>query len=219
MKTTLYLGTDPLSYETQGRCEGNLIHYPVIKIVPRKAHTIRAYRELSAFTHIIFTSKNAVNVFFQHLADLELSLHQQQLIAIGAVTAAHLSKQGFPPQHVAEQETQEGVIALLKQLDLKEAFVFLPRSSQARPLLVQFFEDHQIRYCACDLYDTVTQKLEVQPDWDQIDEIVFTSPTTVRAFLEIFKKFPEGKQLTPIGQVTNNELLISQKMSGKVRSS
>ena len=215
MKTILYLGTDPHSYET----EGHLIHYPIIKIVPRPAHRIRPYKELSAFTHIIFTSKNAVNVFFEHLADLNLSLDQQQLIAIGTVTATHLTMRGYPPQHVAEQETQEGVIALLKQLDLKNAFFFLPRSSQARPLLVQFFEDHQIRYAAWDLYDTVSQKLEVQPDWDQIDEIVFTSPTTVRAFLENFKKFPEGKKLTPIGPVTENELLISQKMSGKVRSS
>lgn len=207
MKTILYLGTDPLSYETQGRCQGHLIHYPIIKIVPRPAHTIKAYKELSAFTHIIFTSKNAVKVFFEH----HPVISEKQLIAIGTVTAAHLTLQGYPPQYIAEQETQEGVIALLKQLDLKDPFFFLPRSSQARPLLIQFFEDHQIRYSACDLYDTVAQRLEVQPDWEQIDEIVFTSPTTVRAFLEIFKKFPEGKKLTPIGPITENELIISKK--------
>ncbi len=210
MKTILYLGTDPISYEAQGRCQGHLIHYPIIKIVPRPAGTITAYDDLDAYTHIIFTSKNAVKVFFQHHPACDF-LREKQLIAIGTVTAAHLAMQGFPPQHIAEQETQEGVIALLKQLDLKDAYFFLPRSSQARPLLVQFFEERKLRYSACDLYDTVTQKLEVEPHWDQIDEIVFTSPTTVKAFLEIFGTFPEGKTLTAIGPVTENELLISKK--------
>jgi len=208
MKTTLYLGTDPAHFASQGHVTGNLIHYPVIKIVPRSLEDLelkQVYAELSKFTHVIFTSKNAVKVFFQHLASVE-SLKAKTLIAIGEVTATHLSILGLSPQFVAKKETQEGVVQLLSELDLENAYFFMPRSSLSRPVIVNFFEERHIRYLACDLYDTATQILKPKPDLDQIDEIVFTSPSTVSAFLQIFGTLPKGKRLIAVGPVTEQAL-------------
>ena len=208
MKTILYLGTDP----TQFACQGHLIHYPVIKIVPRSIDDpeIRhAYNDLEQFTHFIFTSKNAVKVFCQHLAELKRSLNIHQImIAIGEVTAAHLSKHGFIPHLISKEETQEGIVKMLDMIDLKEAYVFMPRSSISRPVLSNYFKERGIRYRTCDLYDTVTQCLDPKPDLDQIDEIVFTSPSTVRAYLEIFGKLPSGKKLFAIGPITEEALRL-----------
>jgi uroporphyrinogen-III synthase len=202
MKTTLYLGTDPAQFE----CEGHLIHYPVIKIVPRPLEELKhAYGQLEEFTHLIFTSKNAVKVFFGHLTSTDV-LRPKTLIAIGKVTAAYLSMKNFPPHHIAQDETQEGVVQLLKELPLENSYIFLPRSSLSRPLLVQFFEESGIRYLACDLYETVTQILSPKPDLDLVDEIVFTSPSTVRAFLEIFGALPKHKKLIAIGPITEAAL-------------
>ncbi len=195
MKTILYLGTDPTTFEAHGHTDGHLIHYPVIKIVPRSVDL-----ELEQFTHIIFTSKNAVKLLLQK------PLQHQTIIAIGKVTAAHLSMRGLKPQHVAEDETQEGVVELLKTLPLDNAYFFLPRSSLSRPIIVQFFEERQIRYYACDLYDTVAQCLEPKPDLEVVDEIVFTSPSTVEAFVNIFGALPKGKKLIAIGPVTEDVL-------------
>lgn len=196
MKTILYLGTDPTSFEAQGHTDGHLIHYPVIKIVPRSIDL-----ELEHFTHIIFTSKNAVKVFFS-----QFKVENKTIIAIGKVTAAHLNMRGVKPHHVAENETQEGVVELLKTLPLQGAYFFLPRSSLSRPVIVQFFEEKQIRFHACDLYDTVAQCLEPKPDLETVDEIVFTSPSTVDAFMSIFGVLPTGKKLIAIGPVTEESL-------------
>ncbi len=201
MKTTLYLGTDPTHYESQGHGNGHLIHYPVIKIVPRPfddPEIKQAYAQLEQYTHLIFTSKNAVKVF-----KTSEDLKNKIIIAIGKVTAAHLSMRGLPPQHVAVDERQEGVVELLKRLDLGDAYFFLPRSSLSRPVIVQFFKEKQIRFHACDLYDTVAQDLEPKPDLDSIDEIVFTSPSTVEAFLKIFGVLPKDKKLITIGPITS----------------
>lgn len=212
MKTILYLGTDPTQFESQGRATGHLIHYPVIKVVPRSLEHLElkaAYASLDAFTHLIFTSKNAVKIFFKHLADLKCSvenLKAKKTIAIGTVTAAHLAILGLSPQCIA-QETQESVVQLLNTMDLESAYFFMPRSSLSRPVIVHFFQAHQVRYLACDLYDTVTQILEPKPDLNQIDEIVFTSPSTVNAFIEIFGTLPTGKRLIAIGPVTEQALL------------
>jgi uroporphyrinogen-III synthase len=96
MKTTLYLGTDPTEFEGRGCATGHLIHYPVIKIVPRPLNhpEIRqAFDDIDEYTHLIFTSKNAVKVFFLYLPFLKKSaedLKEKTVIAIGEVTASHL---------------------------------------------------------------------------------------------------------------------------------
>lgn len=213
MKQTLYLGTDPTQFEANGGNLGHVIHYPVIKIVPRSLENpeIRsALEDLSEYTHLIFTSKNAVAVFFL-LTQLAKELQQKKIIAIGRVTAAHLTLRGLPPTHVSEEETQEGVVALLNQIDLQDAYVFLPRSSLSRPVLANFFQERQIRYQACDLYDTVPDLTLPKPDLNQIDEIVFTSPSTVAAFIAIYGSLPKGKRCLAVGPVTEKALQEVQK--------
>jgi uroporphyrinogen-III synthase len=169
------------------------------------------YARLDEFSHLIFTSKNGVKIFFSHLAQLNQVLQGKTVIAIGTVTAAHLSTIGFVPQSVAQEQTQEGVVQLLQTLSLDKASLLLPCSSLARPILAHWLTEKQVRFQACDLYDTVAQALEPKPDLDQVDEIVFTSPSTVRAFIEIFGSLPNDKQLTAVGPVTQRALAMSWK--------
>lgn len=212
MKTTLYLGTDPTQFEGRGRASGHLIHYPVIKIVPRPfdhPEIKHAYDDLKDYTHLLFTSKNAVKVFFGHLSLMKKNIEElksKTVIAIGEVTSAHLAAFGLPASLVSKEETQEGVIKLLNGMDLDDAYFFMPRSSLSRPVLANFFSEREIRFQACDLYDTVSQVVEPRPDLSAIDEIVFTSPSTVKAFMEIFQELPKGKKCLAIGPVTEQAL-------------
>ncbi len=212
MKTVLYLGTDPTQFAAQGHFDGHLIHYPVIQIVPKspiESALKVAYDDLDEYTHLIFTSKNAVQIFFDHLNELKVNkaiLTNKTVIAIGAVTAAHLTAQGTSPAHLAENESQEGLVQLLSKLDIEGSYFFLPRSALSRPVLVQYFIERQIRFQACDLYDTTTLKATAIPDLKEIDEIVFTSPSTVKGFMEIFGALPKGKRLLAIGPVTEKAL-------------
>ncbi|MBY0530066.1 MAG: uroporphyrinogen-III synthase [Rhabdochlamydiaceae bacterium] len=208
MKRMLYLGTDPSSLEDQD----HVIHCPLIQIVARSVEEeelLSAYRDLPAYTHILFTSKNAVRIFFEHLIALNISkqiLNSCHLIAIGAVTAAYLKVQGCPAHFVSEVQTQEGLVSLLQTLPLESAYLFLPRSSLSRPVLVQFLEQSNVRYLACDLYQTITCVPKKLPDLSQIDEILFTSPSTVRAFIEVFGALPRDKKLLAIGPITRQAL-------------
>ena len=157
-------------------------------------------------THFIFTSKNAVRLFFG-IKQIPQSLRDKTFIAIGRSTARMLEKLFRAPDRIAEQETQEGIIELLKALHLTDAHFFLPRSSLSRPALITFFQEKNIRFTALDLYDTVIQQLTPVPDLSTIDEIVFTSPSTVRAFLQIFGPLPRDKILHAIGPITARELI------------
>ena len=206
MKTTLYLGTSPSHHPVSG----HLIHYPVIKIVPKDSLEVkRAFDDLEEFTHIIFTSKNAVRVFFSQIKALGKSasvLEKKILIAIGTVTAAHLQSEGFSSYLIAEEETQEGIIHELKLQNLENAYLFLPRSALSRPALVDFLASRGIRHQVCDLYDTVTQKTEPVPNLEAVDEIVFASPSTVKGFLEIFGPIPKNKKIVALGPITEEAI-------------
>jgi uroporphyrinogen-III synthase len=199
MKTVLYLGTDPKAYSGKGK----LVHYPVLKLVPRPIPP-HILDDMDEYTHYIFTSKNAVSIFFESIGTYDLS--KKVIIAIGPSTATRLEQKGCPATHVAEEETQEGVIALLRMIDLEDAYILLPHSALARKLLEDFLVQRGIRHQVCDLYDTFTQKNEPLPNLEEIDEIIFTSPSTVRAFVEIFSRIPDNKTLTCIGPVTQQEL-------------
>ncbi len=191
----LYLGID-LPADLQA------LHYPVIRTVPLEIAP-HLWDNFPNFTHVIFTSKNGVKIFLQS----GRSLHQKQLLAIGQKTAAQLLQVGLRPLGIAETETQEGMIELLRTLDLKGAYILYPRSALARKPLENFLIEQQIRYQVWDLYTTVFQKPLPVPDLNLIDEIIFTSPSTVRAFIAAFGQIPPDKKLTCIGPVTEAELL------------
>jgi uroporphyrinogen-III synthase len=47
------------------------------------------------------------------------------------------------------------------------------------------------------------------PNLAAFDEIVFTSPSTIEAFLAIFGALPRDKILTPVGPVTEAALRLA----------
>jgi uroporphyrinogen-III synthase len=123
-------------------------------------------------------------------------------IATGPFTAEALRKKGVDPL-VAKKSTQEGIIDLIAEMD---GYFFLPRSKLARPILSDYFTRKKVPFYSLDLYDIVFQKLEPIPNLDDFDEIVFTSPSTVEGFLQIFGKIPKDKKLTTIGPITEKAL-------------
>jgi uroporphyrinogen-III synthase len=189
----LYLGIDPSRWKTKK----NLLHYPVIKT---ELIAEPDWIDWPFFTHLLFTSRSAV----LHWKRFE----EKKIIAIGTATAALLRNYGCHPL-VASESTQEGVIELLKRLDLSNAYLAWPRSERARNILVPFLSSlaPPFRFVALDLYKTVFQRLEPVPSLEEIEEIVFTSPSTVEGFLQIYGQIPQNKKITAIGPVTQDALL------------
>jgi len=208
MKTILYLGTDPSYFFSNG----HVLHYPIIHISakPVEDQNIKnAFDDLKEYTHFIFTSKNAVRVFFelfdQRKENYEI-LQGKKFISIGKVTSDFLLQKKIVPFLQAEEETQEGMIKKLSHEDLSQAYIFFPRSSISRPVLLDFLRNQSVRYLACDLYDTIPQFFEPYPDLKKVDEIVFTSPSTVEAFYSLYGFIPKDKKLSVMGPITEEAL-------------
>lgn len=208
MKQVLYLGIDPTHFKT----DGQVIHYPIIRIVPRSEDdpgVVALFENVRQYTHIIFTSKSAVCIFFLYMEKKGMHrscLMRVQMIVIGEVTALHLRRHGFEPVMIANNTTQEGIIEALDTLDWEGVYFLLPRSSLSRSVLVDFFDQNHIRYDAVDLYDTVISETAPIPNVESMDEIVFTSPSCVEAFYSLYGCIPEQTRCIAIGPITQAAL-------------
>ena len=94
----------------------------------------------------------------------------------------------------------------MRTQSLEKTHFFFPRSSLSRNVIINFFQKNYILFQDCFIYDTITQKKQPIPNLEDIDEIIFTSPSTIKAFLEIFSAIPLDKKLTTIGPITQKAL-------------
>lgn len=209
-KKVLYLGLDPLRYQV----EGEITHYPIIQIVPRLADDPfikQSIANFALYTHVIITSRSTVKILFDYLL---LANYQKQdwlgkvVIALGRATSSQLLSYGITPQIIAQEETAEGIISELKQIypSLRQPFFFWPHSALSRPILANYLKQQGFRFQECILYETKVSNCLPLPSLTLFDEIIFTSPSTVDAFLTIFGQLPANKKLTPIGPVTASYL-------------
>lgn len=203
-KKTLAVGlTTP-----QDDLKTKFLHFPLITILPnnfRAEELKNLFSPLFQATHVIFTSKPSVYLFFEALTHLKISyeaLENKCLIAVGEKTAEALATLGVFATIVPEVETADGIIALLEEADLKDPCFFWPHSSLSRAVLREYLVLKNYHFNEVILYDTLPNLPGPLPDGSSYQEIFFTSPSTVDAFLKFFGSFPEGKTLRTIGPVT-----------------
>ena len=212
-KRVLYLGLDPANYRTTGI----LTHFPLIKIVPFELVKVQStLKQFSQFTHILITSKSTIPILLNYLADLNFKITEwkdKQILAVGQGTARALEEVGLVPHQIAKDETSEGIIDLLKELNLKTSHVFWPHSALSRPIIRDFLKQQSINLTECLLYDTLPCFPSLLPLLENFDEIVFTSPSTVDAFLKNFGPLPKFKILTSIGPITEKYLQSKLELS------
>lgn len=203
-KRILYLGLDPQHYRRQ--VKGEVVHWPVIQIVPRPMSDPCVQETLLRFplySHLIVTSKSTIKILSNYLTQLKIKNWKNKItVAVGKVTAAALLEEGIKPARIAQEETAEGLVAELDQLNLTNAHLFWPHSSQARSVIKDFLVAKQVKHTTCILYDPRPYLIDPLPCLEDFDAIVFTSPSTVDAFFQCFKMLPAHLELVPIGPIT-----------------
>ncbi len=197
-----------------------VIHCPLIRIIPRAPSDVgieTAFRKFPSCTHILFTSKSAVHIFFSFFSYFHIDVkdvQKKQILAVGKRTALCVEQYVDCSPLVARNESAEGVIELLSSLrpnsreTWKDWLLFWPHAAKSRPVLEQWMQENFLAFCAPVVYDTVSIKPDRLPSPHTYDEIVFTSPSVVEAYLEIFGSLPADKVLTSIGPITEQRLQL-----------
>lgn len=189
---TVYFGLDPSGHPKRGY----LTHCPLIET----RYTPVLYPDLSTFSALIATSPRAVEAL------LRSGQRSQHLlaVAVGPRTQSALVAAGFATVIMADEHHAEGVTKILTPLKGKK--IFYPHSRRARPIIKNYLVQERFDFCAMPVYDTLNTTLKTATSLEEFDELFFTSPSTVEAFIKIYKKFPEGKRLQAIGPITKETL-------------
>lgn len=201
MKRVLYLGLrKPPNKE-------GWIHFPVIHVEPLKLESGEVTSLVDESDWILFTSQTSVE-FLLNLVEKRF-FSTKVIFSIGEITAKALRNKGLHVDFIPHEETQEGMISLFKTFSLKNKKIFCGRSSLSRPEIKNYLDNEGCLFTDPVLYETkVCFDNALRPPLHEIDEVIFTSPSTVEGFREAYRgeTLPKDLILTPIGPVTERKM-------------
>lgn len=189
--------------------KGTYFHLPLIKIEPLDNYQEFDVKIKDKYDWIIFASRYGVEYFFKRFMALGFDGRRLCRIKIGAVglsTANKLEEFGIKADFVPKVESSKGLLKEIKRFDLRGKRIFMPRSDLADKGLTQGLERLGAVVTAAVAYHNVMPDNLPDLDLHFFDEILFTSPSTVRNFRKRYGKVPKGVKVRWIGEVTKAEL-------------
>ncbi|GAB6106792.1 hydroxymethylbilane synthase [Fusibacter bizertensis] len=189
---------------------------PMIEIVPTQLsfEKKQLISDLTPYSHIWFTSENAVRIFFDLLEEQRKdsrALGDKKILAIGPATANALKAFGIKADDIPAQYTQEGIIALMASRLSKRHHVLLPVAEDGRDEIENQLEE-RCQFTRINLYHTEIPQYSVEKNpLEGLDVITFTSASTVIHFHEMKEKnnwtLEANTKLLSIGPITTETLM------------
>ncbi len=202
-KRVLFTGLSAKRYYLKG----TYFHQPMVKIKPLDDYTRfdRQIKEIPGFDWIVFTSRYAVQYFFQRLNKAGFdtrSLRDIKIAAIGSSTAERLKDLGVNPDLIPGVESSKGLLNAFKSLPLKGKKIFLPHSNISDKGMAIGLTDLGAEVSSCIAYKNIMPENLPDINLDIFDEIIFTSPSGVRNFVSRYGKPAKKTVIKCIGEVT-----------------
>lgn len=207
---TLVTGTSCESCEASGGLE-NRVHTPLIQIEKTSDKTLYSiWKEgMEDFDWIIFTSRYGVRFFFEIADETGFDIRKLgkiNIASVGKVTTAELNKHHIYPDVESETESAEGLITHFKQLKLTGSGILLPRSDKGLKYLSEELESLGNRVTDIAVYRNTINREALKLNITQFRKIIFSSPSGVDAFRNLYGELPIGIPLIAKGQTTKNKL-------------
>jgi uroporphyrinogen III methyltransferase / synthase len=192
-----------------------VIEFPTIEIKKKSdlRKLTKAIDRLDQYNWVIFTSQNAVDIFFNVLKEKAKDgrcLGGIRIAAIGPATAKKLNEYFITPDLIPSEFIAEEIINAMKKTRLKNKRILVPCATEARPALKKGLIKLGTKVDRIDIYDTIIPdgiSEDALCDIVSADMITFTSSSTVKNFFKIVKD--TKAKLACIGPVTVNTLISS----------
>lgn len=188
------------------------VFLPVIEVRPVDdlGELERAIASLSTYDWIVFTSINAVEIFFDHVDDWNRLEHKPKIAVIGRKTAESVKARGARPDFLPEEYVAEAILPGLG--DVRGKRILLPAAEIGRDVLAVAIAQAGGSAHEVSIYRT----LPAEPDAaglaalrSGVDVVTFTSPSTVDNFVRLAERcgldpfnLPGSPRFACIGPVT-----------------
>jgi len=174
------------------------------------SHNLDDYKDkFASYDYLALTSINGVNIFFDYLKDIGFDIRKlkAKIAAIGPATAQALSDRGIVADILADHFVAESLFEKMKTYVKAGDKILVPRSKDARPYLVEALKGLKCNVDEVYTYETLCGKLRSENEMDDVDLIVFTSPSTVKNMIKMVGlETIKSKATLAIGPITAKAL-------------
>jgi len=189
------------------------IEFPTIEI--KKLEDLSLFRKslssIEQYNWIVFTSQNAINIFFEELfasGKDTRSLGNVKIAVIGKASGDELMRYGIVPDMIPVKFVAESLLDEFRKLDLSGETILIPCSADARMTLADGLNEMGASVERIHIY-TAEKPLHTDEkllnEVKNADIITFTSSSTATNF---FAMFPEPDAvLASIGPVTTETIV------------
>ncbi|MCR4769956.1 MAG: uroporphyrinogen-III synthase [Bacteroidaceae bacterium] len=184
---------------------------PLIEITePDDINSLKeACKQLINYDYLLFTSRFAVRHCISLCAQIPPTL---RIVSIGTTTTAELHKAGISNVEQVDKDNSYGVVEWFEQQ--ARGKILFPRSDIALPIICDGLKKLGFDVHAITAYKNRMPINPTKVNIDDFDQIVFTSPSTVNHFVELYRALPTNKKLVARGPITqqaiNNQLIKQQ---------
>ena len=198
----LLLGNYPKRYGHLG----TIVHRQIIECVEidDSEQTKQSLQQAARHDWIVFTSGNGIKFFFKKLYALGLDARifaNTQFAVIGVASGERLMEFGIKADLIAETESSAGLLEAFSSIDVAGLSILLPQAEVSSEELPAGLSARGAKVDKLDVYKTIEKEIE-DVDLDYIDQILFTSGSTVRAFVKKFETVPEHIEALCLGVPT-----------------
>jgi uroporphyrinogen III methyltransferase/synthase len=188
---------------------------------------------LNDYNWLVFTSQNAVKLFFDRLRILKIDMRKiahMRFVVLGSGTAAKLLEYGYHADFVPEKYNvndfaTEFSLFLKKDITINRGDkktscrrdweyetprILIPRALQGSAELTRIFDENGLNYTDLPIYDVKGAATKHMDNISELDYLVFVSASGVAAFFEELDRrkleLPETLKFACIGNITANRL-------------
>ena len=161
-------------YDTSSTSETPLIkieHLPFIS---------NSNMDILEFDYIVFTSRHGVKHFFEEYNN---NSQLPKIISVGSITTAALRERGMEPFFESPTQSARGIIDFFRDKP-RGSRILLARSDKGLKALTDGLRQHEVTDLP--VYSNRPDKDAVKQDLSQYDKILFSSPSGVEAFRDLY---------------------------------
>lgn len=185
-------------------------HTPLITISPAPlTPAISDCLRRLDYDWIVFTSRHGVRCFLDLLREAGTDVRRLagiRIASVGAVTTAALAAGHLRPDVESATASAEGLLDWFSRRNMAGQRVLLPRSDRKLAQLSDGLAALGCRVTDLTVYCNRTNREAPRVTPADYSEIIFSSPSGVEAFKEIYGDLPEGPLLVAKGKTTANKL-------------
>ncbi len=201
-------------FELERKYSVELTFHPFIKLEPIPAREFRKQKiDLTMFSAVIFTSRNAIDHFFRMCEEMKISISQDnKYFCITEAVALYLQKFILYRKRkvfYGADGTNKSMFDVINKHKENEKFLYVCSENQQDNEIVNWLKNNNCFFQLAFMYRSVSNDLHVVMDSKSFDIICFFTPSGIRSLFSNYPKFTQNGTL--IGAFGNNTVKAGEE--------